>query len=69
MVPIPILGLGIDYSIHLVMRYREERGDGESPESATRNTIVSVGGALGPGHRHHGQVAFLSNITSSMGAP
>lgn len=66
-VPILILGLGIDYSIHLVMRYREERGDGESPESATRNTIVSVGEALVLATVTT-VIAFLSNITSSMGA-
>jgi len=66
-VPILILGLGIDYSIHIVMRYREERTDGETPEGATRKTVVSVGEALVLATVTT-MIAFLSNVTSSMGA-
>lgn len=67
MVPILILGLGIDYSIHLVMRYREERAEGEDPPSSTRNTILSVGEALVLATVTT-VIAFLSNVTSSMQA-
>lgn len=45
-VPILITGLVIDYGIHMVMRYREERGKGELPGVASKLTVVTVGGAL-----------------------
>ncbi len=66
-VPILILGLGIDYSIHLVMRYREERSEGEDPRAATKKTILSVGEALVLATVTT-VIAFLSNVTSSMSA-
>ncbi|TFG57303.1 MAG: hypothetical protein E4H30_00955 [Methanomassiliicoccus sp.] len=66
-VPIILLGLGIDYSIHLVMRYREERAAGEDPQSATKKTMLSVGEALVLATVTT-VIAFLSNVTSSMQA-
>ncbi len=66
-VPIILLGLGIDYSIHLVMRYREERTEGEDPQSATKKTMLSVGEALVLATVTT-VIAFLSNVTSSMQA-
>lgn len=45
-VPILITGLVIDYGIHMVMRYREERAKGGDPKTASRITVLSVGGAL-----------------------
>ena len=66
-VPIILLGLGIDYSIHLVMRYREERAEGEDPQSATKKTMLSVGEALVLATVTT-VIAFLSNVTSSMQA-
>jgi predicted RND superfamily exporter protein len=56
-VPILLIGLSIDYSIHVVMRYREDRagngvGDGEtagsSPERAIRAAMNRSMVALGP---------------------
>ncbi len=45
-VPILITGLVIDYGIHMVMRYREERSKGVAPSIASKTTVLSVGGAL-----------------------
>ncbi|MFO7792971.1 MAG: efflux RND transporter permease subunit [Candidatus Saliniplasma sp.] len=45
-VPILITGLVIDYGIHMVMRYREERSKGMDPGMASKLTVLSVGGAL-----------------------
>ncbi len=45
-VPILITGLVIDYGIHMVMRYREEKEEGYQPKAATNIAIVTVGGAL-----------------------
>ncbi|MFW6141326.1 MAG: efflux RND transporter permease subunit [Candidatus Saliniplasma sp.] len=45
-VPILITGLVIDYGIHMVMRYKEEKEDGYHPKIATKITIATVGGAL-----------------------
>lgn len=64
-VPILILGLGIDYGIHMTMRYREERSRDLSSAESSRNTAVSVGSALLLATVTT-MVAFLSNLTSSM---
>lgn len=45
-VPILILGLGIDYGLHLVFRYREERQEGYDSDKASGRTVNSVGEAL-----------------------
>lgn len=37
------LGLGIDYALLLVTRFREERAKGLSAEAATQNTVLSAG--------------------------
>lgn len=55
-VPIMLMGLGIDYGIHLVMRYREEKEQyGKSIKDALRLTTLSVGGAL-----------FLATLTTGI---
>jgi len=55
-VPIMILGLGIDYAIHLVMRYREEHEMyGKSIKDALMLTTLSVGAAL-----------FLATLTTGI---
>ncbi|WP_440990010.1 efflux RND transporter permease subunit [Haloarchaeobius baliensis] len=41
-----LIGLSIDYAIHLVMRYREERTGGDDPRPAMRTALGSVGVAL-----------------------
>jgi predicted RND superfamily exporter protein len=41
-----LLGLGIDYSIHFIARYKEERGKGEKLEDALRITSSTVGESI-----------------------
>jgi len=45
-VPILIVGLGIDYGIHITMRYREEIKSGKKIDHSIVITIASVGMAL-----------------------
>ncbi|KYK29000.1 hypothetical protein AYK20_06265 [Thermoplasmatales archaeon SG8-52-1] len=45
-VPILIVGLGIDYGIHITMRYREEIRGGKKIDQSIVITIASVGMAL-----------------------
>jgi uncharacterized protein len=45
-VPVLLVGLGIDYAIHLTSRYREERAGAAGPDRAAATAIMSVGGAL-----------------------
>jgi len=55
-VPIMLMGLGIDYAIHLVMRYREERHlYNKTSRDALVLTTVSVGAAL-----------FLATVTTAV---
>jgi hydrophobe/amphiphile efflux-3 (HAE3) family protein len=60
-IPILIIGLGIDYGIHLTMRYREEV-DQEKHEKV-RITLMTVGTALFIATLTT-MVAFLSNLVS-----
>lgn len=55
-VPVLITGLVIDYGIHMVMRYREEKNRGDDPAHASHIAITTVGGAL-----------FLTTITTAIG--
>jgi len=64
-VPIAILVLGVDYAIHSVHRYREEREKGADPGSALSYGIVGVGGALVLVMLTT-VVAFLSNVSSGI---
>ncbi|MEX2487411.1 MAG: MMPL family transporter [Nitriliruptoraceae bacterium] len=45
-IPVLLVGLGIDYSVHLTSRYREEQARGASPERAARTALTTVGFAL-----------------------
>lgn len=45
-VPILLIGLGVDYGIHLTSRYREEIGEGETVDGGIRSAIGTVGVAL-----------------------
>ncbi len=45
-VPILIIGLGVDYSIHVTARYREEVGNGASVDEGIGRAIRGVGVAL-----------------------
>ena len=60
-IPILLIGLGIDYGIHLTMRYREE-GDREK-QDRVRVTLATVGTALFIATLTT-MVAFLSNLIS-----
>lgn len=62
-VPVLIVGLGIDFGIHLIMRYRSEREEGMDPDEATERTVGSVGMALLLA-TFTTVVAFLSNAIS-----
>ncbi len=65
-VPVLIVGLGIDYGIHLTMRYREEIKKGERVKPAITTMIASVGVALVLA-TFTTVLAFLSNIVSPVG--
>jgi hypothetical protein len=41
-----VIGAGIDYSIQMVYRFREEKVRGRSPEEAMRSTVMNTGTAL-----------------------
>ena len=45
-IPILLIGLGVDYGIHITSRYREEVGKGQDVEGAIRTAIGTVGVAL-----------------------
>jgi uncharacterized protein len=45
-VPVLLVGLGIDYSVHLTARYREQRAAGERPPTAAGRALHTVGAAL-----------------------
>jgi predicted RND superfamily exporter protein len=64
-VPVLIVGLGIDYGIHMTLRYREEREEELGPQQAAGNTILSVGTALLLATATT-VIGFLSNIVSEM---
>lgn len=55
-VPILLIGLGVDYAIHLTSRYREEIGQGQTVDGAMTGAVTSVGIAL-----------FLATITTAIG--
>ena len=62
-VPILMLGLGVDYGIHLVMRYREELIEEGNIERSSKVSIHSVGAALALA-TFTTMVGFLSNASS-----
>ena len=65
-VPVLIVGLGIDYGIHMTLRYKEERSKGEDPKQASEKTILSVGAALLLATATT-VIGFLSNIGTDVG--
>ena len=54
--PVLLIGLGVDYSIHLVNRYREELGAGSHVGAAAQRGISTVGVAL-----------LLATVTTAVG--
>jgi len=65
-VPVLLVGLGIDYGIHLTMRYREEIRKGRSIREALSAMSASVGTALLLA-TFTTVFAFLSNLSSPVG--
>jgi predicted RND superfamily exporter protein len=65
MVPILIVGLGIDYSIHLIMRYKEELIENRDIKRSMAISITWVGTALLLATITT-MAAFLSNLSSPM---
>ncbi|MFA9429484.1 MMPL family transporter [Egicoccus sp. AB-alg2] len=55
-IPILLIGLGVDYAIHLTSRFRENLGTGASVTEAVTGSIRTVGGAL-----------VLATITTALG--
>jgi uncharacterized protein len=55
-VPVLLIGLGVDYAIHLTTRYREEVAAGGSVRDATARAINTVGVAL-----------ILATVTTAVG--
>jgi len=65
--PILLIGLGVDYSIHLTGRYRDEMADGEEVDEAIAKAIKTVGVALVLATATTA-VGFLTNITNDIPA-
>lgn len=56
LIPVLLVGLGIDFAIHLTSRYREELNAGNPPARSAHLAVISVGGAL-----------VLATITTTVG--
>jgi len=66
-IPILLIGLGVDYAIHLTSRYREELADGQDVVGAATRATRTVGIALVLATVTTG-VGFLTNIFSPITA-
>lgn len=64
-VPVLLVGLGIDYAIHITSRYREEQSHGNPPARAAHVAVYSVGGALVLATITT-LVGFLTNVASPL---
>ena len=67
LVPIAMISLGVDFAVHALMRYREERSNGYGPGLALRVGFAGVLGALLLAMLSDG-IAFLSNLSSGIEA-
>jgi len=67
LLPILVLALGIDDSLHALHRYKEERREGASPELAARTSLSRVGRAILLTSTTT-IVAFMANMTSNIAA-
>ncbi|MGI9528960.1 MAG: MMPL family transporter, partial [Acidimicrobiia bacterium] len=65
--PILLIGLGVDYSIHIQTRYRQELASGRSVDGSIGTAIRTVGIALVLATLTTA-VGFLTNVTSSIPA-
>lgn len=66
-VPVLLIGLGVDYGIHLTSRYREEAGQGRTVESAISRAIGTSGVALALATLTT-MIGFLTNVTNPVPA-
>jgi uncharacterized protein len=66
-VPILLIGLGVDYGIHLTSRYRDEIGDGATVDAGMRTAIGTVGIALALATITTA-IGFLTNIVNPIPA-
>ncbi len=64
-VPVLLIGMSIDYAIHLTSRYREERRLDNPPPEAARLSLASVGGALVLATITT-VIGFLTNVSSPL---
>ncbi|WP_218927095.1 efflux RND transporter permease subunit [Halosimplex pelagicum] len=64
--PVLIVGLSVDYGLHVFMRYREERGEGEDIREPMARGLSSVAVALGL-VTLTAAVGFMSNVTNEFG--
>ena len=67
LLPILVLALGIDDSLHALHRYKEERRNGATPEQASHISVTRVGRAIMLTSITT-IVAFLANLTSDIAA-
>jgi len=67
LVPIAMISLGVDFAVHALMRYREERGNGHAPRLAIRIGFAGVLGALLLAMMSD-SIAFLSNLSAGIEA-
>ncbi len=67
LLPILVLALGIDDSLHVLHRYKEERREGASPEQAVHTSVSRVGRAILLTSTTT-IVAFMANMTSNIAA-
>ena len=65
--PILLIGLGVDYSIHMITRYRQELHQGRSVDAAISTAIRTVGVALVLATLTTA-VGFLTNVTNDLPA-
>ena len=66
-IPILLIGLGVDYGIHITSRYREEVGAGQDVDGAVRTAIRTVGLALALATVTTA-IGFLTNVLSPVPA-
>ncbi|MFC7081292.1 efflux RND transporter permease subunit [Halorussus caseinilyticus] len=64
--PVLIVGLSVDYGLHVFMRYREERKEGDDIRGPMNRALSSVAVAIGLVTITTG-VGFMSNVTSDFG--
>ncbi|UPV72876.1 MMPL family transporter [Halorussus limi] len=61
--PVLIVGLSVDYGLHVFMRYREERGEGDDIRGPMSRSLSSVAVAVGL-VTVTTAVGFMSNVTN-----